>query len=276
MFINISGYKFVALPAAELTTWQTTLKTEAAAHALKGTILLSEEGINAFLSGTREAIDAYVAYLQGIAYFHDITFKESVSDVMPFSRLLVRIKQEIISMGIEAVRPHEKTAPYLAPEALKQWYDEQRDFIILDTRNDYEIAVGSFDQAVDLHIENFRQFPEAIQSLPEDYKQKPVVTFCTGGIRCEKAAAYMQQQGFKEVYQLEGGILSYFEKVGGDHYHGECFVFDDRLTVNPQLAATDTERCLAHATLETAADLAAVVNCPFCQHLHISRKAIAA
>lgn len=275
MFINISGYKFVSLPAAELVDIQTALKQQAAVHALKGTILLSEEGINAFLSGSRTAIDAYVQYLQTIPAFHDLRFKESLSNSQPFSRLLVRIKKEIISMGQDSVRPQDKTAPYIAPEQLKQWYDEQRDFIILDTRNDYEVSVGSFDRAVNLHIDNFRQFPAAIDQLPEAFKHKPVVTFCTGGIRCEKAAEYMQQQGFTDVYQLEGGILSYFEKVGGDYYHGECFVFDDRLTVNPALEATNTERCEAHQHVETAADLASVVSCTFCQHLHTSRKAVA-
>ena len=272
MYINIAGYKFIATPLLELETIRHQLKMKAIALEIKGTILLGTEGINLFVAGSAAAIDAYKAFLATMAWYTDLTFKESESQTIPFSRLIVRIKNEIISMGQAQVRPSIKTAPYITPETLKQWYDEKRDFVILDTRNDYEVAVGTFDQALDLNIENFRQFPDAVKILPESLKNKPVVTFCTGGIRCEKAAELMQQQGYSEVYQLEGGILGYFEKIGGQHYHGECFVFDKRLTLDSALQPTETERCFSHQKIETAADLQAVVGFSHCQHLRRSRK----
>jgi len=274
MFVNISAYKFIALALIELPALQQALKNQAEMLNLKGTILLSTEGINVFVAGARANIDAYQQYLLSLPQLNDLHFKESLSEILPFSHLLVRIKKEIISMGHVEVRPEVHTAPHISPETLKQWYDEGRDFVMLDARNDYEVAVGTFDEAIDLHIENFRQFPDAVKILAKEIKEKPVVTFCTGGIRCEKAAEFMQQQGFREVYQLEGGILNYFEKVGGAHYHGECFVFDNRLTLNAALETTDSERCYQHRELKTAADLSLTVACSFCQHLRTSRKAM--
>lgn len=262
--INISGYKFVNLPLEKLSTLQSELKQAAIENEVKGTILLSTEGINAFMAGTKKAIDAYQAFIHRYPEFEDLWFKESPSQSVPFNRLLVRIKKEIIAMGCATVEPEKSTAPYIEPEELQRWYDEKRDFVILDTRNDYEVAIGTFDNAVDLNIENFREFPDAIGLLPDEVKEKPVVTFCTGGIRCEKAAAWMQEKGFKNVYQLNGGILNYFEKSGGEHYHGDCFVFDKRLTVNSKLNATNTSTCYAHRQSEN-------VDCPYCQHIKTSR-----
>ncbi len=248
------------------------LKQKAQDLNIKGTILLSTEGINAFVAGSRENIDAYVNFLRGFPEYADLGFKESESSEIPFTKILVRIKNEIVTMGHSEIQPEKSTAPYISPETLKQWYDEKRDFIIVDTRNDYEYALGTFDQAVDLNIESFREFPDAVQVLPAQVKQKPVVTFCTGGIRCEKAAELMSQKGFKEVYQLEGGILNYFEKIGSDHYHGECFVFDKRLSVDSNLAPTTTDRCYEHTGIENADQLQQSINCPYCQHLKTSRQ----
>lgn len=241
--VNLSGYKFVSIDEHSLPIMRAAMKEQAIANNLKGTILLSKEGINGFLAGTRENIDAYVVFLRTYPEFADLKFKESFTDYQPFNRMLVRLKKEIIPMGIEGVVPEQKTAPYLKPEELKKWYEEGKDMVILDTRNAFEVEMGTFKNAVDLEIDKFRDFPEAIDYLPEDMKEKTIVTFCTGGIRCEKAAELMSQKGFKNVYQLDGGILKYFEECGGDFYEGECFVFDHRVAVDPNLQETKAVQC---------------------------------
>jgi len=263
MFCHISGYLFTELSSTELVSRRQQLKTHADEMLLKGTILLSVEGINVFLSAPEAQIDAYIDFLRAYPEWSRLTVKKSFSNDCAFKRMLVKIKKEIITLGYPDVIPSKRTAPYISPEELKQWYESGQEFVVLDTRNDYEVAVGSFDQALTLAIQHFTQFPDAINTLPPELKKKPVVTFCTGGIRCEKAAEWMQQQGFETVYQLEGGILNYFEKVGAAHYHGECFVFDQRLTVSPALAATDTTHCLSHPVGEA--------DCEFCQHMQKSR-----
>ena len=241
--VNLSGYRFVSITEAQLQLFRDDLKAHALAHDLKGTILLSHEGINAFLAGSRESIDAYVGYLNTIPAFEGMWFKESFTDYQPFNRMLVRIKKEIIPMNISSVIPEKATAPYVSPEELKQWYEEKRDMIVLDTRNDYEIEMGTFENATDLHLGHFREFADAVDLMPAEAREKPVVTFCTGGIRCEKAAELMLQKGFKKVYQLNGGILNYFEKCGGSFYNGDCFVFDQRVAVNSALQETDAKQC---------------------------------
>lgn len=242
-FVNTSAYKFVDLSESQFSSLRQALKEKADSCDLKGTILLSQEGINSFLSGTREAIDTYKAFLASYPEFSDMTFKESPSNHQPFSRMLVRIKKEIISMGHPEVKPSVKKAPYISPQELKEWYQLKKEMIVLDTRNDYEVDIGAFEDAMDLNIETFRDFPDAIALLPEEVRKKPIVTYCTGGIRCEKAAQYLLDHGFEEVYQLEGGILNYFEQCGGEHWEGECFVFDKRVAVDPQLQETSTQQC---------------------------------
>lgn len=242
-FVNISAYKFIELSPEYTIDLRFKFKEKAMELDLKGTILLSNEGINMFLSGTRDNMDAMKAYIGGFPEFADVWYKESFSDHQPFNRMLVRLKKEIISMGCPDIEPEKHTAPHLEPEELHKWYDEGKDMVILDTRNDYEIRLGTFDNAVDLNIDHFRQFPEAIARLPESFKKKPVVTFCTGGVRCEKAAELMERAGFEEVYQLNGGIINYFEKCGGDNWQGDCFVFDKRVALNPKLEETDSVQC---------------------------------
>lgn len=239
----ISGYKFVDIPNTELPTLRDHLYQVAQQRQLKGTILLSEEGVNIFLAGESSQISDYQQFLNTFSYFTDLTYRKNRCETPPFNRLQVRIKPEIITMGQTHIKPAKKTAPYLTPKKLKQWYDEKKDMIILDTRNQYEYAFGSFDQAIHLNIKHFKHFGEALKQLPQEMKQKTIVTFCTGGIRCEKAAAYMQEQGFSDVYQLQGGILNYFAECQGKHFHGECFVFDNRVTVDSNLAVTDTTHC---------------------------------
>jgi len=240
-FINIAAYRFVSLVDSTLPEMQMALKQRAATLELKGTILLSTEGINLCLVGTQESIDAFKIYLESWDEFKRLIYKESSSDQQPFKRMLVRIKKEIITMGHDNIQPNKTTAPYISPEQLKSWYDDNQDMIIIDTRNDYEVQLGTFDNAIALDIDCFSDLPERIEQLPEDYKTKPVVTFCTGGIRCEKAAQYMLDNGFNEVYQLEGGILNYFEQCGGAHYNGDCFVFDTRIALNTKLEETQAK-----------------------------------
>ena len=243
--INVSAYRFVALNAERLGDIKQDLLSCAKSLDLKGTVLLSTEGINLFVAGTPAEIDSFFLKLDSYDEFHQLPRKDSLSDHQPFTRMLVRIKKEIISMGCEHIKPHENTAPHLAPETFKKWYDENKDMVVLDTRNDYEVNLGTFKDAIQLDIKTFREFPSAIASLPEEIKDKPIVTFCTGGIRCEKAAELMQQEGFNNVYQLDGGILNYFEKCEGSHYDGECFVFDKRVAVDSQLQETQTTQCYA-------------------------------
>ena len=249
-FVNIAAYKFVDLD--DLAQRKATLLPLCNELDLRGTILLSLEGINLFLAGERKNVDQFLTTLCSEPEFADLPVKESLSDHQPFSRMLVRLKKEIISMGVQAIRPKEKTSPKLTAKQLKQWLDEGKDLTLYDVRNDYEIEVGTFKNAVPAGIDHFRLFPEATKQLPEETKQKPLVMFCTGGIRCEKAGPLMEEQGFEQVYQLDGGILKYFEECGGDHYDGDCFVFDKRVAVDPNLQETDADQCYACQSVLTA------------------------
>lgn len=238
---NISGYKFVDL--ADPESLQPQLLRACRSRDLKGTILLSHEGINCFLAGKKTEVDSFLEYLRSFAEFADFEAKESFNDYPPFSRMLVKIKSEIITFDVPEVKPAAGSPKKIKPRELKQWLDEGQDIVLLDTRNEYEIDLGTFDGAESVHIDNFREFPEAINRLPESYRQKPVVMFCTGGIRCEKAGPFMEDAGFQNVLQLDGGILKYFEDCGGAHWHGECFVFDKRVALDPDLAETATTIC---------------------------------
>lgn len=270
--VNLSGYRFVSLSETQLTNFRVALKDAADANELKGTILLSREGVNAFLAGSRENIDAFLGFLNTLPEFKDMWFKESFTDYKPFNRMLVRIKKEIIPMNISSVIPEKTTAPHLSPEELKTWYEEKRDMVVLDTRNDYEVGMGTFKDAMDLHLAHFRDFSEAVDLMPNELKEKPIVTFCTGGIRCEKAAELMLQKGFKKVYQLEGGIINYFEKCGGDFYDGDCFVFDQRVAVNSKLEETNAKQCFdCRAPLQN--DAIKEGKCPHCGSKSISKMA---
>lgn len=241
--VNIAAYKFVTLD--DLPGRRAGLKELCHRLQLKGTILLSLEGINMFIAGTRDAIDEYLGFIRDQPEFADLEAKESFSDYQPFTRMLVRLKKEIIAFGVDSVDPRRETSPRIKPRELKQWLDEGRPVTLLDTRNDYEIQVGTFKNAIPARVDDFRHFPEAVANLSDELKEQPIVTFCTGGIRCEKAAPFMEQAGFKNIYQLDGGILKYFEECGGAHYDGECFVFDQRVALDPDLKETDTAQCYA-------------------------------
>jgi UPF0176 protein len=237
--LNISAYKFIPLPDASVL--RERLLAVALERSLKGTILLAEEGINLFLAGPAEDVRGFVDQLQKDARFADISPKESWSDTQPFKKMLVKVKGEIIRMNYPTIRPAEGRAPAVAPATAKRWLDQGHDdagrpVVTLDTRNDFEVDAGTFAGAIDWRITKFTEFPQAVLDHKTELEGKTVVSFCTGGIRCEKAAILMQEMGLSHVYQLEGGILKYFEETDGSHYQGSCFVFDARRAVDAQLS----------------------------------------
>jgi UPF0176 protein len=237
--LNISAYKFVSLPDAE--DLRTLLLARALAQQLKGTILLASEGINLFLAGPGEAVHSFVDDLRLDARFADLAPKESWSAHQPFKKMLVKVKSEIIRMNHPAIRPQAGRAPAVTAQTVKRWLDqgvddEGRPVVTLDTRNAFEVDHGTFTGAIDWRIDKFTQFPQALLDHKADLENKTVVSFCTGGIRCEKAAILMREVGLAHVYQLEGGILKYFEEVGSPHYTGSCFVFDERRTLDAALS----------------------------------------
>ena len=236
--LNISAYKFIPLPDAHAL--RETLLERALAHALKGTILLAEEGINLFLAGPSDAIRGFVTALQTDERFADINPKESWSAEQPFKKMLVKVKGEIIRMNHPTIRPANGRAPAVPPETVKRWLDagvddEGRPVVTLDTRNAFEVDQGTFEGAIDWRIDKFTEFAQAFLDHQAELVGKTVVSFCTGGIRCEKAAILMQAAGLDHVYQLEGGILKYFEETDGSHYQGGCFVFDERRALDTHL-----------------------------------------
>jgi len=270
MVTNVAGYRFVDLPDRD--TLREPFRAICKKAGLKGTILLSFEGINFFLAGTQSSIDQYLDFLEQDSRFSQIYLKYSHTEFQPFNRMNVRLKKEIISLGLEHVKPAQRTGEVITPTEFKQWLDEGREVAIIDTRNDYEIRLGTFENALDLNIKSFRAFPKAIESLPDSMKDTPVVMFCTGGIRCEKASVVMMDAGFSNVKQLKGGILGYFEEVGGEHWDGDCFVFDHRVALSAELEQTEVVQCFAcrqPVTVEEqqSPEYIIEVSCPHCIHL---------
>ena len=237
--LNISCYLFVSLPdAAEL---RPRLEARAQALGLRGTVLLAEEGINLFLAGAAQAVNAWVGELRADARFAALTPKQSWSETQPFQRLKVKVKGEIIRMNHPAIRPDQAPrAAALAPATLARWLDQGhdddgREVVMLDTRNGFEVDHGAFDNAIDWRLHKFSDFPAALAEHRSELVGKTVVSYCTGGIRCEKAAMVLAEQGLT-AWQLDGGILKYFEDTGGKHYHGSCFVFDEREALQADLS----------------------------------------
>lgn len=262
--LTISGYKFIT--QSDLSDLQSWLLGKAREHALKGTILISPEGVNINLSGIPNAIMEFISILRSENRFQDMTFRESYSSFQPFKQLKVKIKKEIITLKKEGICPQLNRAASIKPKELKRWYDEQKDFVMLDTRNEYEFRFGSFQNAINLHLSDFSEFPDVINHIESN---KPIVMFCTGGIRCEKAALVMLDKGFSEVYQLEGGILNYFKEVGTDYFNGECFVFDQRIALNSRLETSGTKQCRVCQNPvwdveQVSSDYIPNVSCPSC------------
>jgi UPF0176 protein len=239
--LNISAYRFVAIedPAA----LREDLHTRARGLGLLGTILLAHEGINLFLAGAHESVDHFLRSLEADPRFLGIPVKKSISDTQPFRKLLVKVKGEIIRMNHPAVQPAAGRAPAVDAPTVKRWLDqghddEGRPVVTLDTRNGFEADHGTFEGAVDWRLERFSDFPAALAAHRDELAGRTVVSFCTGGIRCEKAALVMREAGLDHVWQLDGGILKYFEETGGAHFRGHCFVFDEREALDPELRPT--------------------------------------
>jgi len=244
--LNISAYKFVTLPDAP--TLRDILLQRALDRQLKGTILLAEEGINLFLAGLAGAVHGFVDQLREDPRFSDLGPKESWSGAQPFRKMLVKVKPEIIRMNHPAIRPDSDPAgraPAVDAPTLKRWLDQGHDdtgrpVVTLDTRNAFEVDHGTFEGAIDWRIDKFTEFPQALLDRKAELVDKTVVSFCTGGIRCEKAAIFMREAGMPHVFQLDGGILKYFEETGGTHYRGGCFVFDERRALDHDLSTIKT------------------------------------
>src|SRR3569833_84658 len=275
--VNIAAYKF--LPLTDLRSLRARLQTLCRDADLKGTILLSHEGINLFVAGVAANIERLLAELRSWPGLADLQPKLSETDHQPFRRMLVRLKKEIIAFGVEGIDPSRRTSPKLCAKERKRWLDEGRPLTLLDTRNDYEVKLGTFKNALPIGIDHFREFPEAVRKLPTHLKEQPIVMFCTGGIRCEKAGPFMEREGFKNIFQLDGGILKYFEERGGAHFKGECFVFDQRVGVDPALRETESAQCfqcLAPLTAEELEDSRYVSgkSCPYCHKTSFEQMAL--
>jgi len=237
--LNISAYLFVAL--SDTAALRESIRSQAAALVLKGTVLLADEGINLFLAGRPDGLRAFVAWLRRDERFAALEPKESWSHEVPFGKLLVKVKREIIRMDHPTIQPAAARHPSVDAKTLARWLaqgcdDDGRPVVTLDTRNAFEVDHGRFEGAIDWRISKFSEFPRAAIDHRDELAGKTVVSYCTGGIRCEKAALFMAQAGIANVLQLEGGILKYFEETGGKHFEGTCFVFDARESVDTSLA----------------------------------------
>ena len=238
--LNISAYLFTPLASPE--AWRDQCRDQAASRQLKGTILLAPEGINLFLAGEPEAVEDFLQWLRAQDGMAGLGGKKSWSAEQPFGKLLVKVKREIIRMNHPAIAPAEGRAPAVSPSDLQRWLaqghdDQGQALVMLDTRNAFEVGHGKFADALDWGLEKFSEFPQAAREHLADLQGKTVVSYCTGGIRCEKAAIFLRELGLTDVYQLDGGILQYFEDTGGAHFEGDCFVFDERVALAPDLSA---------------------------------------
>ena len=238
--LNISAYLFTPLASPE--AWRAQCHDQASSRQLKGTILIAPEGINLFLAGQPEQLEGFLQWLRAQDGMAGLGGKKSWSAEQPFGKLLVKVKREIIRMNHPTIAPAQGRAPAVSPADLQRWLDQGHDdqgqaLVMLDTRNAFEVGHGKFAGALDWGLDKFSEFPQAAQEHLADLQGKTVVSYCTGGIRCEKAAIYLRELGLTQVYQLDGGILQYFEDTGGAHFEGDCFVFDERVALAPDLSA---------------------------------------
>ena len=261
-------YKFVALEDFEIL--REPLHKVMQDNGVRGTLLLAREGINGTVAGSRAGIDALLSWLQNDPRLNDIVYKESIDDINPFHRTKVKLKKEIVTMGVEGIDPKRVVGTYVKPD---QWNAliSDPEVTLVDTRNDYEVQVGTFKNAINPVTDTFREFPQYVKDNLNPEKNRKVAMFCTGGIRCEKSTAYLKEQGFDEVYHLEGGILKYLEEVPQEDslWEGECFVFDNRVTVNHQLEKGSYDQCHACRLPLTAEQMQsdryqAGISCPSC------------
>ena len=271
-YIVCAMYKFVALENFE--AMRQPLLSAMESNGIKGTLLLASEGINGTVSGTREGIDGLLQYLNADERINPISCKESLHEEQPFYRTKVKLKKEIVTMGVEGIDPRKTVGPYVKPSDWNALISDP-DVTVIDTRNGYEIEIGTFKHAIDPKTETFREFPEYVAKTLSPEKNKKVAMFCTGGIRCEKSTAYLKEQGFDEVYHLEGGILQYLEDVPKEEslWEGDCFVFDNRVAVNHDLEKSDYHQCYACRLPITDEDMQSEkyepgVSCPHCFGTH--------
>jgi len=280
-FLTAALYKFVRLP--DFRALQAPLLDCCNHHQVKGTLLLAEEGINGTIAGLPDDIEAVLAWLRQDPRLAELEHKSSWADAPPFQRMKVKLKREIVTLGVEGISPTNMAGEYVKPEDWNTLIADP-DVVVVDCRNDYEVAIGTFDGAVDPHTRSFSELPAWVEkeSAPGGLlADKPrVAMFCTGGIRCEKSTAFMRMQGFEAVYHLEGGILKYLETVpeADSSWHGECFVFDDRVSVGHALVPGDLGRCLAcgyplSAEEQASEDYEDGVSCPHCCDSTAERKA---
>ena len=261
-------YKFVALEDFEAL--REPLHKVMQNNDIRGTLLLAREGINGTVAGNREGIDTLLSWLQDDSRLNDIVYKESFDTSNPFHRTKVKLKKEIVTMGVEGIDPKQVVGTYVKPDEWNALISDP-EVTLVDTRNDYEVQVGTFKGAINPDTETFREFPQYVKDHLNPDKNRKVAMFCTGGIRCEKSTAYLKEQGFDEVYHLEGGILKYLEEVPEQEslWQGECFVFDNRITVNHQLEKGSYDQCHACRLPLTATQMQsekyqAGVSCPNC------------
>jgi UPF0176 protein len=271
-YVVCALYKFVALDDyQDIRQPLTQLLLD---NQIRGTLLLAQEGINGTVAGSRESIDALLAWFKLDERLADVVYKESFNEQQPFNRTKVKLKKEIVTMGVEGIDPRHVVGTYVKP---KDWNEliSAPDVVLVDTRNDYEVDIGTFKNAVNPNTETFREFPQYVEDNLDPAKHKKVAMFCTGGIRCEKSTAYMKEQGFEEVYHLEGGILKYLEEVPEEEsmWEGDCYVFDGRVAVNHQLEKSGYDVCNACRLPITdedkqSADFEKGVSCPKCIDKH--------
>ncbi|ADI29292.1 rhodanese-related sulfurtransferase [Methylotenera versatilis] len=271
-YLTAALYKFVSLPNYKLL--QTPILEACITNNIKGTLLLAEEGINGTIAGLPQDMHNLLNFLRTDAIFEsrfaDLEHKESFASEHPFYRMKVKLKKEIVTLGVPGVSPTKKVGTYVKPEDWNALISDP-DVILIDTRNDYEVDIGTFKGAIDPKTTTFREFPEYVAEHFDKTKHKKVAMFCTGGIRCEKASSYMMDQGFEEVYHLQGGILKYLETVpeAESMWEGECFVFDQRVAVKHNLEVGEFDQCYACRHPLSPAEMqstqyTAGISCPYC------------
>lgn len=254
MFIVAALYKFTDLP--DYKSLQNVLKSFCQSQGITGTLLLATEGINGTVAGTREAINALIDWFMRDVRFHNLEYKESLSETCPFYRLKVRLKKEIVTLGVPGVNPTVQKGTYVEPEEWNQLLQDS-EVVLIDVRNDYEVHIGSFKGAINPQTTCFTQFPKVVEKKFNPTQQKKIAMFCTGGIRCEKASSYLLAQGFENVYHLKGGILKYLETIPAERslWEGDCFVFDRRVSVDHSLAEGNYSLCYGCRTPLSSEDL---------------------
>ena len=267
-FVVAAFYKFAKLP--DFQQLQAPFLEFCISVNISGTILLATEGINGTVAGSRNSIDSFLSFLKAEPRLHDIEHKESFTNEPPFDRMKVKLKKEIVPLGVSTVDPNELVGTYVSPEEWNELISDP-EVITVDTRNDFEVDIGTFKGAIDPKTKRFRDFPAFVRNTLDPDIHKKVAMFCTGGIRCEKASSYMLQQGFKEVFHLKGGILKYLEKIPADKslWDGECFVFDQRIAVGNGLVVGEHEQCYAcrHPVSpknRESSKFRLGVSCPYC------------